>query len=438
MPFRKKPTGLKKPGVPEEVDFDALWERVFEPAIRAAGLQPVRADEETGPLIIHEMIESLALADVVLADVSIANANVYYEIGVRHGFPVEHDCCLMVAADWVEPVFDLKQIRTQQYPLPDGSVPEADAAVARALVESWLRNTALGRSPVRSIMATTAGDKHARVAQFVERARLVNEATSRMRAVRLLPKAERNEAARLLQEELVATPSLVPAVRLELLKLVRDCRTWADVLQFIDASLTPEQQAHPWVQEQRLLAIGKAGDPLAAIAALETLIREHGGTSERYGLIGGRAKKLWAANGPDADRWLDRAIDAYTDGMLADLNDYFPSCNLPRLLKRRDLEGDTAAAEKAYAVAFVACQRALRRESYPGEDEWLRPTLLGLAFDAGDLPGARRLARQVRNEGPAVWKLETTLHDLEVSARAAPEAVRPGFETIIADLRSLL
>ena len=34
--------------------------------------------------IIRDMIERLALSDMVLADVSIPNANVFYEVGVRH------------------------------------------------------------------------------------------------------------------------------------------------------------------------------------------------------------------------------------------------------------------------------------------------------------------------------------------------------------------
>lgn len=413
------------------MDFDALWERVIEPAVRAAGLLPVRADEQAGALILHEMIESLALADVVLADVSIANASVYYEVGVRHGVPGDHERCLLIAADWFEPVFDLRQIRAVTYPLPDGTVPPAHAEAARRVVEAALRDAALGRSPVRKIVADARLNPGGRVEQFVAQARQVNDALDRMRAVDRAPKPKRAGLVRALRDELLATPGLVAGLRLELLKLIRDHLGWEEVVAYVDRELSPEQQAIPWVREQRLLAEGKAGDPHRAIASLERFIRERGGTSERHGLVGGQAKKLWRAGGPDAERWLDEAVDAYTRGMLADLNDDYPSSNLPRLLRARGRAGDAERALQAEAVALVACERATKLRT---GDEWLRPTLLGLAFEAGDRARARDLAARVRKEGPARWKLETTLKDLEATAKRLP----PGFTAVVDELRALL
>ena len=85
MPFGIKATGLgPNDDGPATVDFDALWEKVFSPIIDAQGYTPVRADQDAGALIIVEMIQRLAMSDLVVADISIPNANVYYEIGVRH------------------------------------------------------------------------------------------------------------------------------------------------------------------------------------------------------------------------------------------------------------------------------------------------------------------------------------------------------------------
>jgi hypothetical protein len=42
---------------------------------------------------------------------------------------------------------------------------------------------------------------------------------------------------------------------------------------------------HPLVLEQRAFALGKKGEAFAAAAALEQLINDHGGTSERYELL---------------------------------------------------------------------------------------------------------------------------------------------------------
>jgi len=58
---------------------------IIEPAVLAANMAPLRADEERLGGIIHKpMFERLVLSDFVLADLTTANANVFYELGVRH------------------------------------------------------------------------------------------------------------------------------------------------------------------------------------------------------------------------------------------------------------------------------------------------------------------------------------------------------------------
>ena len=80
MPFGKKPTVSAK-----TIDFDAVYETLIAPAIRQANLEPLRADEERGGGIIHTpMFERLLLCDYAVADLTTANANVFYELGVRH------------------------------------------------------------------------------------------------------------------------------------------------------------------------------------------------------------------------------------------------------------------------------------------------------------------------------------------------------------------
>ena len=72
-------------------------------------------------------------------------------------------------------------------------------------------------------------------------------------------------------------------------------------------------------------------------------------------------------------------------------------------------------------------------------DEWVRPTLLGMAFDAGDLAQAEALAAEVEQEGAVAWKLATTIKDLEVSVsqQTNPE-VKRGLETVLGGLEALL
>ena len=84
MPYGRRATQAEAGRGPAEIDFNALWDRGYVPTIKALGYEPVRADQDTGGLIVSQMLERLYFADLVLADMTIPNGNVYYEVGIRH------------------------------------------------------------------------------------------------------------------------------------------------------------------------------------------------------------------------------------------------------------------------------------------------------------------------------------------------------------------
>ena len=60
-------------------------EQIIAPAVQQAGLDPVRADEERIGGTIHKpMFERLMMCPYAVADITGANPNVYYELGIRH------------------------------------------------------------------------------------------------------------------------------------------------------------------------------------------------------------------------------------------------------------------------------------------------------------------------------------------------------------------
>src|SRR3984893_11932669 len=83
--FVLMPFGQKTDAVGVMVDFDAVYRDLIMPAIEEAGMEPLRADEEmTGGIIHKPMFERLILCEYAVADLTTANANVFYELGVRH------------------------------------------------------------------------------------------------------------------------------------------------------------------------------------------------------------------------------------------------------------------------------------------------------------------------------------------------------------------
>ena len=107
------------------IDFNALWDRAYAPVIKTLDTNRSAPIRTVARMIITQMIERLYFADLVLADMTIPNGNVYYEVGVRHA--AKNIGCVLLAADWSKALFDIAQMRTLRYPLLEGSIAETTA-----------------------------------------------------------------------------------------------------------------------------------------------------------------------------------------------------------------------------------------------------------------------------------------------------------------------
>src|SRR5690348_3876559 len=134
--FVVMPFGVKPDGQGGSVNFDAVYEQLLAPAIREAQLEPLRADQEVVGGVIHKpMFERLILANYAVADLTTANTNVFYELGVRHA--VRPYSTVLVSADVKRVPFDLAPDRVLPYALDARGRPaKADddrAGLVRAL-----------------------------------------------------------------------------------------------------------------------------------------------------------------------------------------------------------------------------------------------------------------------------------------------------------------
>jgi O-acetyl-ADP-ribose deacetylase (regulator of RNase III) len=81
------PFGMKQFGTGgREIDFDLVYRDLIQRAVAMVpGLQCLRCDDLEQPGWIHErMLEHIFKARVAIVDLSALNANVFYELGVRH------------------------------------------------------------------------------------------------------------------------------------------------------------------------------------------------------------------------------------------------------------------------------------------------------------------------------------------------------------------
>lgn len=364
MPYGRKPSQAEAGKGPADIDCNALWDRAYFPVIKALGYEPVRADQDLGALIIKEMLERLYFSDLVLADMTIPNGNVYYEVGIRHA--ARDRGCVLLAADWSKQLFDVGQMRTVRFPMPEGDITDATAKAIQEAIRDPISKLRDGRSPMHDSLP---GFPTAVAPETASSMRKQMEALAafqaKVRAVRAAPRTQRMARALDLVAE-HGKPPLTSLVAITLLQTlvgsVERNEDWARVLEFIDR-LPEEIRGEADVREQRAFALSNTGQHSDAIGELESLVSVAGPTPERLGLLGGRYKRLMksAATPSERRQYLNDAITSYEQGMMLDLNDYYCSCNLPRLYRERARRGDEERAQGVLHVVIAARASAQAR-----------------------------------------------------------------------------
>ena len=111
-------------GTKNEINFDQVEEKLIDPALNRLGITGRTTMEirRQGNIRL-DMFQRLLTADLVIADISIHNANVYYELGVRHALRGKHTYMIRARGAGIktdEVPFDIKTDRYLSY---DGANP---------------------------------------------------------------------------------------------------------------------------------------------------------------------------------------------------------------------------------------------------------------------------------------------------------------------------
>jgi hypothetical protein len=142
--FVAMPFGVKKDSQGAEIDFNRVYTELVKPALENAGLDVFRADEEERAGEIRtDMFQELLIADLVVADLTLDNPNVWYELGVRHALRAQG--VVLISGGRVPTAFDLYTDRKLRYNIKDG-VPDPATMdqdkqsltdMVKATMESW-------------------------------------------------------------------------------------------------------------------------------------------------------------------------------------------------------------------------------------------------------------------------------------------------------------
>jgi hypothetical protein len=90
-------------------ETDRVWTEAYEPTARSCSLNPIRIDkEDDGTLLTPQIVHILQVAPLLIADLTFARPNCYYEVGYAHGLDRERNMILCCREDHIadSPRFD--------------------------------------------------------------------------------------------------------------------------------------------------------------------------------------------------------------------------------------------------------------------------------------------------------------------------------------------
>lgn len=415
MPFGQKPAAGTAGLV---IDFDAVYRDLIKPAIEAAGLEAIRADEEmTGGIIHKPMFERLILCEYAVADLTNANANVFYELGLRHAVKPA-TTVLIFARDTGQLPFDVSLLRALPYRLgPDGKPADAEAA-SQALAEKFEAARDFPTdSPVFQMVEGFPDIQRLKTDVFRDRVRYSEERKAELAQAR----KQGIEAVRAVEAKLGLIADADSGVVIDLFLSYRAVKGWEDMIALI-GKMSPPLAATVMVREQWGLALNRAGRRDEAERVLLDLIAKRGPSSETYGVLGRVYKDQWEAAGRGflADGLLDKAIDAYLKGFEADWRDAYPGINAVTLMELKD-PPDPRRAELIPVVAYSVERRIASGQP----DYWDHATLLELAVLGGDRAAAVRALTAALANVREVWEPETTARNLRLIREARERRGEP-------------
>jgi hypothetical protein len=429
MPFGRKPSAA---GV--TVDFDAVYAELIAPAIAQAGLEPLRADEELVGGIIHKpMFERLILCSYAIADLTTANANVFYELGVRHALKNASTALIFASGSGPLP-FDVGLLRGMPYDLGHDGKPSNAAADAEKLRVRLVAARELATdSPLFQLVDGFPDIAHLKTDVFRERVDYSQAIKRRLAVARQQGLAAVRNIEHALSDANTGLADVEAGILIDLFLSYRDLKGWGDVVA-LEARMPKHVKATVLVQEQLGLALNRNGDDVEAERVLTTLIAERGPSSETCGILGRVYKDRWeaaVAAGAQAQArgHLNKAIAAYVQGFETDWRDAYPGINAVTLMALKeppDPVRHTLLPVVRYAVA--------RRIAGGKPDYWDYATELELAVLADDGDAAQAALDAALAEPLKPFQPETTLKTigLVIAARTRRSEPVPAWMTAIA------
>jgi hypothetical protein len=379
------------------LNLNRTYEDIIKPVVEEAGHSCVRADEIIHSTVIDKpMYDNLLSADLVIADLSTANVNAVYELGVRHALRPQRT--IVLADRNFSFPFDLNHLSILKYEHLGKEIGFQEVMRVRNEL----------KKKITTLMDSSEPDSP--VYLFIPS--LQPASLAKAAAVAAPPPAPSSEPAdqKSFAELLVSFRAAKAGVN--------TAEDWALPLALLKR-LTRMQPDDPYILQQLALATYKFRQPdektslVNAKNILAALAPQTSSDAETVGLWGAIHKRLWEKIANPKD--LDEAVRAYARGYYIK-TDYYNGINYAFMLDVRASRsaGDEALADRVLARrtradVLIICDRLLRAGPVAGEQKplsanpgiesdelfWIEATKVEALFGLGRRDEAELLRTQI-------------------------------------------
>lgn len=461
--FVVMPFGRKQGPDGRWIDFDSIYYDLIKPAVEAAGFESFRADQESvSGDILTDMFQELLLADMVIADLSIDNANVFYELGVRHAMRKRGLVHIQSGRPYLP--FDIFNVRTIPYQIDKSGRPDPEhiekdrQAITKITRETWASDVDRVHSPIFNLLdGLVEPDRDTlRTPLATGFWREYNEWRER---VTISQRQKRIGDVLLLTEE-ISNPLIREEAISEAGRAMRGLGRFELALQQYRHGLAINPRNTEFRREEAF-HLNRLSRTDEAIVKLERLLQDHADDIEAMSFLGRIYKQLWTetwegiendeerlAEAFDALHWLIKAAHTYLAAYRLDQNNHYPGINalslamlIDFLAERNDLtdDPDVVAVRANLPKIKGAVQFALEnRTEHDSTDYWALVSLAELQVSIADDPikVSRTYKRALTAARKNVYNLQSALSQLRLlqSLGFRPEFVQAGIVAIKSEL----
>ncbi len=388
------------------INFDKVDEELISAALDQVGLTGgTTAEFVQQGNIRTDMFRQLLAADLVVADISIHNANAFYELGIRHALRDQYTVIIKSKERGDSHVFDLKPDRYLPYD-PDDPAASVDELVET--IKATLKNESADSPVFQLLPGLTSFDPSKVVVvplRFREKVEQVAEDGGALLALcdEVAGEAWETEALR-----------IIGRAQFKLKDHERAAKTWVRIREFDMHDVEANQKLATIYQKLGEFTLSEQ----AADRALESTRLSDWDSAETYALIGSNHKTQWhAALGSESDLakrqrkaltlpFLEQSYEAYRKGFEHHRSHYYSGLNavamrsiqlgLARLhpdqwvlefknQRYADVEFEERSEHlsKLIAATDLAIESSVR--NYPNDD-WARISRADLMLLASDNP----------------------------------------------------